>query len=173
MENLLVRLLPKQRYGITLRYAATCLIVAITALLRYSLDGPLENFPLLLFVPAVFLCALLFDRGSGFFATILSAAVSAYVFIEPYFSFAIGIQNFFALSLFAIIGFTMSLVTEVLRKTIRRLNESEKTKALLLEELAHRTKNDLAIISSAITLQSSASWDPAVREALSAANARV
>ncbi len=173
MENLLVRLLPEQRYGITLRYAATCLIVAITALLRYSLDGPLENFPLLLFVPAVFLCALLFDRGSGFFATILSAAVSAYFFIEPYFSFAIGIQNFFALSLFGIIGFTMSLVTEVLRKTIRRLNESKKTKALLLEELAHRTKNDLAIISSAITLQSSASRDPAVREALSAANARV
>ncbi|MGR6330426.1 sensor histidine kinase [Sphingomonas sp. XXL09] len=173
MENMLVRLLPRRRYGVALRYAATCLIIAITALLRYSLDGPLQHFPLLLFVPAVFLCALLFDRGSGFFATLLSAAMSAYFFIEPYFSFAIGLQNFFALFLFIVIGFTMSLVTEALRETIRRLDESERAKALLLEELAHRTKNDLAIISSAITLQSSASRDPAVREALSAANARV
>jgi two-component system, sensor histidine kinase PdtaS len=42
-----------------------------------------------------------------------------------------------------------------------------------LEELAHRTKNDLAIIGSAITLQARASDNPQVRSALEEANTRV
>jgi hypothetical protein len=66
MENMLLRLLPRQRYPIILRYAATAIIVGIAALLRYSMATPLERYPLLLFFPAVFLCALLFDKGSGF-----------------------------------------------------------------------------------------------------------
>lgn len=172
-ENLLVRLLPRRKYGLILRYGATSGIITVTALLRYSLNDPLHNFPILLFIPAVFLCALLFDQGSGFFATVTSALICAYFFIPPIFSFAIGPQNAFALFIFVVIGFLMSGVTEALRGTIRNLDESEAAKALLLEELAHRTKNDLAIISSAITLQSNASADPAVRNALSAANARV
>lgn len=173
METLILRLLPHRTYGIVLRYGATAVIILTTALLRFSLEDPLQQFPLLLFMPAIFLCALLFDRGSGFFATILSAVIAAYLFMEPRFSFRIGVQNLFALFLFILIGMTMSAVTEALRHTIARLNESEKTKGLLLEELAHRTKNDLAIISSAITLQAHAAEDPAVREALNAANARV
>lgn len=72
-----------------------------------------------------------------------------------------------------LIGFTMAAVTEALRHTIAQLDESERAKALLLQELAHRTKNDLTIISSAIHLQSRASQIPEVREALEAANARV
>lgn len=170
---MLVRLLPRRKFGIALRYGASSAIVGITALLRLSLSDSLQNFPLLLFIPAVFLCALLFDRGSGFLATILSALIAAYFFIDPIYSFRIGIQSASALLIFILIGFTMSAVTEALRKTIMRLDESEAAKALLLEELAHRTKNDLAIISSAITLQGNASDNTAVKEALAAANARV
>jgi two-component sensor histidine kinase len=173
METLVLRLLPRRKHGITLRYGATAAIILITTLLRFSLKDPLQQFPLLLFIPAIFLCALLFDRGSGFFATILSAAVAAYPFIEPGAPFRIGLQNLLALLLFILIGFTIAAVTEALRRTIAQLDESEKNKALLLEELAHRTKNDLAIISSAITLQAHAAEEPAVREALNAANARV
>ncbi|MCW1432249.1 sensor histidine kinase [Novosphingobium sp. JCM 18896] len=173
MENMLVRLLPFRRFGLILRYGAATGIIAVTALVRFSLNDPLQHFPLLLFIPAVFLCALLFDRGSGFYATVLSAAVSAYVFMEPRFSFAVGPRNWFAIALFVVIGFTMAGVTELLRRTMMRLHESEAAKALLLEELAHRTKNDLSIIRSAIALQSNASADPAVRQALQAANARV
>lgn len=132
MENLLVRLLPRRKFGVALRYGATCAIIVITAALRYSLDGPLHNFPILLFIPAVFLCALLFDRGSGFFATVLSATIAAYLFITPIFSFAIGLQDTFALLIFVAIGFTMSFVTEALREAVRGLDESEAAKALLL-----------------------------------------
>ncbi|MCT8002026.1 DUF4118 domain-containing protein [Sphingomonas sanguinis] len=172
-ENLLVRLLPRQRYGVALRYAASALIVLLTALLRHSLEGTLHNFPVLLFYPAVFLCALVFDRGSGFFATILSVLIAAYLFVEPRFSLWIGREDAMALGIFMLICFTMSATTEALRQTIERLEESERAKALLLQEMAHRTKNDLAIISSAIQLQSRASSHAEVRAALDAANARV
>jgi len=173
MENLVLRLLPRRKYGIALGYGATAVIVLNTALLRFSLQDRLPQYPLLLFMPAIFLCALLFDRGSGFLATVLSALTAAYLFMEPRFSFRISAQNLLALFLFVLIGTTMSAVTEALRRTIARLDISEKSKALLLEELAHRTKNDLAIISSAITLQAHAAEDMAVRDALNAANARV
>jgi two-component sensor histidine kinase len=61
----------------------------------------------------------------------------------------------------------------MLRETVSRLEQAERTKAILLEELAHRTKNDLSIISSAITLQAQATANPDVRHALETANARV
>jgi signal transduction histidine kinase len=173
MENLLVQLLPRREYSIFLRYGGSAAIVAVTALLRHSLEEPLQHFRFLLFIPAVFLYALLFDRGSAFFATLLSAAIAAYLFIAPLFSFNIGLHNALALITFIDICFLMSVVTELLRRAIVRLDQSEAAKALLLDELAHRTKNDLAIISSAISLQMSASNNPEVREALKAANARV
>jgi hypothetical protein len=74
MENLRISLLPKEQYSILVRYFATLLIVAVATLLRLSLDDELQHYPMLLFIPAVFLSALLFDRGSGFFATVVSAA---------------------------------------------------------------------------------------------------
>jgi two-component sensor histidine kinase len=173
MENMLFQMLPRRKYSILLRYGASTAIVGVTALLRYSLEDPLQHFPLLLFIPAVFLCALLFDNASGFFATLLSAAIAAYFFIDPIFSFRIGLHNTLALVIFIGVCAVLSAVTEALRRTVVRLDRSETAKALLLEELAHRTKNDLAIISSAISLQMSASDNPEVRDALKAANARV
>lgn len=172
-ENLLIRLLPSRRRGAAIRYAASTLVVCAAAALHHALNSTVEHFPLLLFYPAVFLCALVFDRGSGFYATIISALVAAYFFIEPRFSFAIGPRSAVALAIFTLIGFTMSAVTEALRKTIARLDESEQAKDLLFRELAHRTKNDLMIISSALQLQSRATENVAVREALEAANTRV
>jgi two-component system, sensor histidine kinase PdtaS len=50
---------------------------------------------------------------------------------------------------------------------------SETQKSLLLEELSHRTKNDLFMVSSVLTLQARAQSDPNVRAALQAAVARV
>lgn len=172
-ENLMLRLLPSRGRGGTVRYAASGLVVCVAAGLHYALGETLRHFPLLLFYPAVFLCSLLFDRGSGFFATILSALVAAYLFIEPTFSFAIDLQSTIALVIFISIGFSMAAVTEALRKTIARLDQSERAKELLFDELAHRTKNDLMIISSAIQMQSRAAEQAEVRDALDAANARV
>ena len=73
MENLLISLLPKDQYPVLIRYVATLFIVGVAALLRLALADEMQHYPVLLFIPAVFLSALLFDRGSGIFATIVSA----------------------------------------------------------------------------------------------------
>jgi len=173
MENLVLRLLPRRRFGVALRYGASAAIVGVAVLLRLSLETPLHAFPLLLFFPPIFLSALMFDRGSGFFATLLSAIISAYIFFEPVFSFRIGLESGLVLVIFVLIGFGISAVIEALRHAVAQLDESERAKALLLEEMAHRTKNDLSIISSAIQLQSRAAPTREVRDALDAANTRV
>ncbi|MGE7206535.1 sensor histidine kinase [Sphingomonas sp. NPDC019816] len=172
-ETILLRLLSAPRPSTARRYAVSTLIVVLAAAIRYALDGALDGFPVLLFYPAVFLCGLLYDRGAGIFATILSAILAAHLFIAPRFSLWIEAEDAIALGLFVLVGFAMAAMTEALRRTIARLDESERAKALLLLELAHRTKNDLAIISSAIQLQSRAASNPDVRQALDAANARV
>src|SRR4051794_7366510 len=106
MENLLVTLLPKEQYSVAVRYATTLMIVAVATLLRLSLDDELHHYPVLLFIPAVFLSALLFDRGSGFLATGVSALIAAYLFMAPSGSFQIDAREFVPLLLFIAIGFT-------------------------------------------------------------------
>jgi two-component sensor histidine kinase len=173
MENLLINLLPKERYSVLFRYFASVIIVGVACLLRIALSAEMQHYPVLLFIPAVFVCALLFDRGSGFFATIVSALLAAYFFIEPVGSFRIEPTEIVPLLLFIAIGFTISAVTEALRQTIRKLAQVQEQKSLLLEELGHRTKNDLMMISSVLTLQAKSQPDENVRAALDGAVARV
>ena len=45
------------------------------------LSDALRDFPFLLFFPAIILSAVLFNRGSGLVATVLSAVLSAYFFL--------------------------------------------------------------------------------------------
>jgi len=173
MENLLISLLPRQQYSVAVRYSATLFIVAVATLLRLSLADELQHYPVLLFIPAVFLSSLLFDRGSGFFATVVSTLIAIYLFIGPANSFQIDIRDIVPLMIFVGIGFAISAVTEALRKAIQKLSRMEAQKSLLLEELGHRTKNDLFLVSSVLTLQAKSHSDPNVKSALQAAVARV
>lgn len=172
-EDYLTTYLTPRRHNKWVQYAVTILIVAGVTLLRFGLEDLLRDFPLLLYIPAIFACAVFLSGGAALFATVASALVAGYFFIEPQFSLDVGFRSWLALSIFIFVGLAMSVVTELLRKTIWRLNEAEATKALLLEELGHRTKNDLAIISAALNMQTRATDSPEVREALQAANARV
>ncbi|MGR9470639.1 DUF4118 domain-containing protein [Rhizobium leguminosarum] len=54
---------------------------------------------MLLFVPAVFLAALLFDRGFGYLATVLSAVIATWIFIAPKWSVTIGANQWLPLPL--------------------------------------------------------------------------
>ncbi|MGJ4943323.1 sensor histidine kinase [Bradyrhizobium sp. HKCCYLS1011] len=173
MENRLIALLPRERYSVAVRYLGTLVIVGVATLLRLSLAEELQHYPVLLFIPAVFLSALLFDRGSGFFATIVSALIAIYLFIEPAGSFDLDIREFVPLSIFVGVGFAISAVMEALRRAIDKLSRAEAQKSLLLEELGHRTKNDLFMVSSVLKLQARAQKDPKIRSALEAAVARV
>jgi hypothetical protein len=121
----------------------------------------------------LFSVALLFDRGSGFLATLLSAVVAAAYFIEATGSTFVEARHWFPIFIFVLIGFAISAVTETLRKTVRKLERLEKAKALQLEELAHRIKNDLATAGSLLRLQARSVDKGPSRDALESAIVRL
>ncbi|AHG48851.1 hypothetical protein RLEG12_07905 (plasmid) [Rhizobium leguminosarum bv. trifolii CB782] len=172
MENLLFAMLPRTQTSTMVRYSITVGIVASATLLRVALKEPLQNYPLLLYVPAVFLAALI-DRGSGYLATVLSAVVAAWIFIAPQWSLAIGTDQWLPLFLFVVIGFGITAVTESLRRAVTNLARSEKARAVQLEELGHRTKNDLATVASLLRLQARALEQGPARGALDDAVSRL
>ncbi|WP_247400934.1 MULTISPECIES: hypothetical protein [unclassified Bradyrhizobium] len=56
-------------------------------------------------------------------------------------------------ALFAITAASTATVAEFQRAELKRVVQAEKTKTVLLQELAHRTKNNLAGLGAMIRLQ--------------------
>lgn len=173
MHKAILWLMPRRQMRIAVQISFGLGFAFLGFGLQSSLHRILGGFPLLLFVPAVFFSTIILGKNGGLTTTLAGAALAAYYIAEPINSFALKPSSTLAVVIFVAIGAGMSLVIEALTQAIKGLNEGEATQRLLLDELAHRTKNDLAIISSAITLQRNASPDAAVRKALDAANARV
>src|SRR5690349_16285482 len=161
MEQFLLRFLPTTpRYPVWLRYLVTLFLVALALWAKVLLDGFLSVAPLLLFIPVVFAVAVIFDRGSGFLATFASAAAGG-------FSMPGSWPTLVALVIFVLTGLMIATVTETLRKTIERLTDAKAYSDVLLRELAHRTRNDLATIMSILRLQINGASEPAAQAALS------
>ena len=55
--------------------------------------------------------------------------------------------------LFAATGAVTGLIAEALRTEMEKVVRAEKAKTVLLMELAHRTKNNLAMVSAMMRLQ--------------------
>jgi hypothetical protein len=71
MEKIL-KWLPKQPQPILIRYAAAVVLTLLCAAAVYFVQEQTGVSGFFLMYPAIFLSALLFDRGSGFVATALS-----------------------------------------------------------------------------------------------------
>jgi two-component sensor histidine kinase len=102
-----------------------------------------------LLLPGVFLSGLIFDRGSGIFAAIIAIGVGAYLSYAGRF----GIDFFATNALFAITAAGTAIVAEFQRAELRRVMLADKAKTVLLQEMAHRTKNNLAILGGMIRLE--------------------
>ena len=73
------------------------------------------------FFPVIF-CSLLLDRRSGLLATLLSAGLVLYFFIEPRFSFGVAHSaDVIAISLFLFISFLFASLVEALRRAVGQL----------------------------------------------------
>ncbi|WP_409562586.1 sensor histidine kinase [Hyphomicrobium sp. MC8b] len=164
-----------------LRYTITVLLVALTISVQVAFEGTMvDRYPFLIFIPVVFVCGTLFDRGNGFLATVLSAAACAYFLLPTRHSLDVvetGDQA--ALILFIVIGFAISFVVEALHNGLAALaaekeeaRDTVRDRDLLLNELAHRTRNDFANVVTLLNLQSR-SANPEAREALASAAERV
>ncbi len=185
---MLVRLLewlePLRRLPVWASLAFTALIVAAFVALRFgisSLDASV-NLPLfLLFVPAVIISSMLFDKGSGLFAVLLSGAGGLFFFVEPVGSFASkSVGEVVRFIFFVLIGTFTAALVEAFRHTIddlhatkRRLEEANRHRDLLLADINHRVKNHLGSLSAVLSLSKRRLNDDAAKEALDAAVSRL
>jgi two-component sensor histidine kinase len=161
-----------------IRYLITIAVVAAVAWAWMQTGDHAQRYPFLIFFPVIFACGAFLDRGNGFLATILSAAVSDYYMIPPTGSLTIANgDDQIALVLFIIVGFGIASVVETLHVGLVELaTEHERTQVavsdrnLLLEELSHRTRNDLANVVTLLNLQARSVEGPAKETLVSAAD---
>ncbi|WP_352671778.1 histidine kinase dimerization/phosphoacceptor domain -containing protein [Mesorhizobium sp. M0166] len=115
--------------------------------------------------PAIFLASVLFDRGSGLYSTVLST-VLLYFEAKPTGTFLLPAGLVLPMVIFVVVALGLAVISERLRTAYQRAAEAERAKDLLLQELSHRTKNNLAMVSSLLSLQARMKSSPEAREAL-------
>ncbi len=169
MEKLLTWL-PVKPQPVVVRYGMATLLVGLCFLLLLAVQSFTELSCFFLMYPAVFFSALLFDRGSGFLATLLSTAL---LLAMSYDRSTVPDTFWLPLVLFLLVGFLLAGVSEALRQGWERAIDAERIKDVLYRELAHRTKNDFALASSVLRLQARSQSDPTVNAALLAAVGRL
>lgn len=170
MESLLL-LLPKRPQPLWLRYGVTTLVVGVLFLLRLGLEERAGTYGFFLLLPGVFLAAVLFDRGTGFYATALSAVLVVSALAPPLAEAAD--RHLVPLALYTLVAAGIAVISETLRKALERAVAAERSKAVMLQEMSHRMRNNLTILASLLRLQGRAQADPGVREAFRTAEARV
>ena len=176
--ELLQRLQPLRSLPLVVQYGATILIALAFFGLRYLLGGldvDPEELPLfILFIPAVVLAAFLFDRGSGYFAVLVSAALGLYFVLDP--REPVGearIGDAVRLAAFVVSGLLAAAIVQMLRRHVDQLAEhsahlarsrnelekkigdleaSDSQKELLLHDINHRIKNQLQVVSGYIMI---------------------
>jgi two-component sensor histidine kinase len=167
--EVLLKFLPSPGQPRGVRYSVTVVLVAVFFLFSFAAGiavGPLEFLFLIL---PVLLASVLYDRGSGFLATGLSLLAIASQLnwrADP-------VGNLAALVIFAIVASFVAVFCEALRSVLERGAAAQEELKLLLREQRHRMKNDLALLSSMITLQARSQASPPVRTALESAAARL
>jgi two-component sensor histidine kinase len=166
---------------VALRYLITIAIVLAIVWARVHWGaGVQERYPFLVFIPVILACGALLDRGNGFLATALSTVLVDYYLLPPLGSMTVASgEDQAALALFFFTGVLISLVVEALHVGLVDLIMERETaqvavrdRELLLNELAHRTRNDFANIVTLLNLQSRSAGEDA-REALVSAADRV
>jgi two-component sensor histidine kinase len=171
VENIL-SYLASHRYSLVTRYSVTAFITLVFTLLRVEMGERAGVYGFFVFIPAIFLASLLFDRGSGLLATALSTAALAYI-IEPADSFEVSQKHIIPLTFFVLECTGIAALCEALRHALERAKHAEREKDLMFQELAHRTKNNLQMIASVLTLQARAQTEPVARAAFDVAISRV
>ena len=170
MERLL-QLLPATPIPWPVRYATTALIMLACCAVQYIIFRISDFTGFFILLPGIFLCGLLFNRGSAFFATAIGCLFAVYL-LFPGFRLP-SHAAYVPLVLFLLTGFFIALVAETLRKAIERVVTAERDKDLLLRELRHRTKNDIMNITSVLRIQARQAATPEIRDALMGAAGRV
>lgn len=171
MEQIL-RALPPKPKSTAIRYGVTTVLVGLCFLAVLGLQGISGALGWYLMFPAIFLPSILFDRGSGIYAAALST-ILLYLLIRPPGALLLPVGIAAGLVIFLVLALGLALISEGLRTAWERAEAAERAKDLLLQELGHRTKNNLAMAISVLSLQARSKADPEIKGALEKAIARI
>jgi PAS domain S-box-containing protein len=135
---------PLRHLSVWTRYALATVIVLVCFAIRHALEG-VYPYPYLLFLPGILLTSLLLDRGSGFWATALSAALALYFFVEPERRlYPIHAGDALSVGVFTAVGFLTAGVVEALRNTVDDLATANRA----LEESRRDLGQSLGILEA-------------------------
>ena len=136
------------RPGSPAAFAFAVLCVGAAAVLRELIDLVAPNSAAFAtFYPAVLVAALVGGLSAGAFAILLSAIVGWWAFMPLRFSWLpFTPENIARVGLFAAAAALIAWVAAQYRNVVRRLEEEEHYRQVVVDELGHRVKNKLATI---------------------------
>lgn len=150
----------------------TTLIVLVCFALQLGVELESGMLAFFLLLPGIFLAAVLFDRGSGFYATILSAALCVAVLPSSDGSL-LPAPYLLPFVLFVLVGLALAALSEAMRKALEKAVAAERSAEVMLYELNHRIRNNLAMIASVLELQKRSQKEQAAKDAFASAVGRV
>lgn len=150
-------------------FAAAAFAVALAT--RFALDHAFPpGFPFVTFFPAVIVTTFLAGTRAGILCSLLSGIAAWYWFLPPVNSFALDRSNAVALGFYLFVVAVDILIIDMMARATSRLSAAQATSERLIEqqrtmfaELQHRVANNLAFVSSLLSLQKrKAVADPAL-----------
>lgn len=136
------------RPGSAAAYGFALVCVAVATLLRLSIDliAP-DAIPYATYFPAILIATLIAGTGAGVAALGLSALAAWYLFVPPRMSLGgWTIEQSVSLGLFFFTAIAVVWIADRYRAVLRRLDEEEAYRKVVVEELGHRVKNKLATV---------------------------
>jgi len=127
-------------------FALVC--VGAATLLRLVIDfvAP-DAVPFATYFPAILIATLIAGTAAGVLAMALGALVSWYIFVPPRFSMSnLRTEDVVSLLLFFFAALAIVWIADRYRALLRRLDEEEAYRKVVVEELGHRVKNKLATV---------------------------
>jgi two-component system sensor histidine kinase KdpD len=123
------KLMPKKRitFARPVNYAIAIFSVGIMSLIAFLLRSSLNqvNLLFLLLLPVI-ISALYLGRGPSIVASIVSILIFDYLFVQPYFTFAVSdVEYFVSFIIFIIVVVVISNLASQLRSKVELLKESE------------------------------------------------
>ena len=153
-QDTIIRMLPERTPGVLRSYFWSTVAVLAALVTRLAVEDDAPRALYLLFIPPIFISALVLDKGTAFYSTLLSVLLIHLVLVEPRWRLAWPTPDQ-ALShgLFVGVGTTIGLVTERLRNLLAEVYRLKRLNDVLLREVHHRIKNDFQQLLSLLILE--------------------
>jgi two-component sensor histidine kinase len=149
-----------RRWPRRIAYPATVMLVALAYAAQAWAWPQMRVYPFFFYYPVIMVSGLLFNHGSGYLATALSAALVT-LLLPPIGSIKVADpRDWFALAMFVVLGSALTLLLNQLhkalwqaKKAVVRAEAAEGEKDLFLQEAVHRFKNDMTIVTALLRTQ--------------------